>query len=60
MEFSFTPEKGTGIDVYLTHASPDCINLIKQLLTYDPILRITAQQALKHEYFNDIYQQEVY
>jgi len=29
MEFSFTPEKGTGIDVYLTHASPDCINLIK-------------------------------
>lgn len=29
MEFSFTPEKGTGIDAYLTHASPDCINLIK-------------------------------
>jgi len=29
MEFSFSSEKGTGIDAYLTHATPDCINLIK-------------------------------
>ena len=36
MEFNFPYEAGTGIDKFLTNASPECIDLIKQLLIYDP------------------------
>jgi serine/threonine protein kinase len=30
------------------------IDLINKLLTYDPTQRISAIQALKHEYFRDM------
>ena len=46
MEFNFPYEVGTGIDKYLQHTSPDCIDIIKQLLIYDPEQRITATTAL--------------
>lgn len=36
MEFNFPQEKGTGIEKYLPHASKECIDLLKSLLTYDP------------------------
>ena len=36
MDFNFTPEKGTGIEKYLTHVSKDCVDIISLLLTYDP------------------------
>ena len=45
---------GTGIAKYLTHVSPDCIDLISQMLIYDPEKRITAKQALNHPYFKDL------
>lgn len=35
----------------LSDCSPECLNLIKNLLTYDPNKRITAEQALNHEWF---------
>jgi serine/threonine protein kinase len=31
--------------------SPDSLNLLQQLLTYDSAKRITAKQALQHQYF---------
>lgn len=52
--------KGTGIEKYLLHASRECIDLIKLLLTYDPEKRITASNALKHEYFKDIYEGDIF
>lgn len=30
------------------------MNLLKMMLIADPEQRITAKEALKHEYFNDI------
>lgn len=36
MEFNFPQEKGSGIEKYLPHATPECIDLIKLLLIYDP------------------------
>ena len=53
MNFNFPPKKGTGIDKVLPHASPDCVQLIYSMCTYDPDERISAKQALKHPYFKD-------
>ena len=38
----------------LPDADPLFIDLVSKMLTYDPIRRITASQALDHEYFADI------
>jgi len=42
----------------LPHCSPDCIDLLKQLLTYDPEKRITAEQVLQHDYFREFVEHE--
>ena len=36
------------------------MDLIEKMLTLDPDFRITAQEALKHEYFNDIKNSKYY
>ncbi|CAD8095806.1 unnamed protein product [Paramecium primaurelia] len=56
MEINFPPKHGSGIDRLLQGQSKECIDLIKLLLTYDPEERINAQQALKHEYFRELYE----
>lgn len=58
MEFNFPTKKGTGIEKLLPNASKDCIDLLYKLLTYDPQKRITADEALKHEYFKEFHQLE--
>lgn len=55
MEFNFPPKKGTGIEKLSPHIPKDCIDLIYKLLMYDPDERITAEEALKHVYFKDLY-----
>ena len=32
----------------------DGLNLLEEMLTYDPAARITARDALTHQYFNDL------
>ena len=54
MEFNFPVTGGSGIGPLLRHGSKGCIDLITQLCTYDPDLRLTAKQALRHPYFKDI------
>lgn len=54
MEFNFPQKLGTGIDKLLPHVSADCLDLLKQMLVYDPEKRITAEQVLQHEYFRDL------
>ena len=56
MNISFPPKHGSGIDKLLPHASKECLDIIKLLLTYDPEKRITASHALKHEFFRDLYE----
>ena len=50
--FNFKPKKGVGISRYLPNSSPETIELINLLCTYDPDNRISAHRALKHRYFN--------
>ncbi|CAD8192598.1 unnamed protein product [Paramecium octaurelia] len=56
MEINFPPKHGSGIDRLLQGQSKECIDLIKLLLIYDPEERINAQQALKHEYFRELFE----
>jgi len=54
IDLNFAPKEGTGIAKLLPHASSDCIDLICKLLEYNPEQRITARQALRHNYFKDL------
>ena len=52
MEINFSAKKGIGIDKFLPSACPnDLRDILTKLLIYDPNERITAESALKHEYF---------
>jgi serine/threonine protein kinase len=53
MNFNFVQKTGTGIEKLIPHASPEAIDLIKKLLTYNPEERYSARQALKHPYFRE-------
>ena len=52
-------KKGTGIQRYLNHVSPKCIDLINKMLVYDPDKRLTAKQCLNHECFKDLVEQDL-
>ena len=54
MNFNFPPKKGTGIEKMLPHVTSECIDLIYQLCRYDPDDRLTAKQALRHQYFKEL------
>ena len=58
-EFKFEHQKGTGIQRYLTHVSPKCVDLINKMLVYDPDKRLTAKQCLSHECFKDLVEQDL-
>lgn len=53
MEFDFPLKRGTGLEKLLPNATKDCIDLLYKLLTYDPSKRITAEEALRHDYFKE-------
>lgn len=50
----FAARSGTGIASLIPHCSAACVDLIEKLLSYDPDERISARQALKHNYFKDV------
>jgi len=58
MEFNFPKVEGTGVIKLIPHASPDVQDLIQKLLVYNPDNRITASQALKHNWFKELREQE--
>lgn len=52
MEINFPSKKGIGLDKLLPSGCPvDLKDILMKLLIYDPNERITADQALKHDYF---------
>lgn len=53
-DFNFPSKKGVGFEKLLPNASKELIDLLYKLLAYDPAERITAKEALNHEYFSDI------
>lgn len=54
MNFNFPPKEGTGIDRLIPNAPPECVELIKKLLAYNPDDRLSARQALRHPYFKEL------
>ena len=54
----YEKKTGIGIKKFLPHVSSECIDLISQMLIYNPDERITAKQALNHVYFKDLVEQE--
>ena len=58
MEINFPPKQGVGFEKYLPSGCPhDLKDLLKKLLAYDPNERITAENAIKHEYFAEFHTQ---
>ena len=47
-------KRGSGINKYLGHCSSEFIDLIKKMLIYNPDERISAKQALQHNFFKEI------
>ena len=47
-------KKGCGINKYLSHSSPEFIDLIMKMLNYNPEERLSAKQALQHPFFKDL------
>ena len=58
-EFNFEYQKGIGINRYLTHVSPNIVDLINKMLIYDPDLRPTARDCLNHECFKEFIEQDL-
>jgi len=50
-------EKKSWADIF-PGAHPDAINLLEQLLTFNPYYRITTKEALRHKYFRDVRRKE--
>jgi serine/threonine protein kinase len=54
MEINFPTKKGIGLDKLLPSGCPtDLKDILTRLLSYDPNERITADQALKSDYFSE-------
>jgi len=54
MEFNFGQKEGTGIAKLIPNVSPEATEIITKLLVYDNSNRMSAGQALKHNYFRDL------
>jgi len=53
-DFHFPAEKGVGIRHFIPHASSCCVSFISRTLVYDFSLRISAKEALRHAYFDEL------
>ena len=52
--------KGKGFDKFLSHCNELFIDLLKKLLVYNPEERFSAKQALQHNYFQNITENQYY
>ena len=55
----FSNKKGSGFSKYMSHCSNELIDLISNLLIYNIDDRFSAKQALQHNYFKDINDQNL-
>ena len=56
---AFVPtQQGTGLDVLLpsTHNSVEYLDVLRRMLAYDQLSRLSAKDALRHAFFRDLLQ----
>ncbi|PAA84202.1 hypothetical protein BOX15_Mlig018346g3 [Macrostomum lignano] len=53
ISYNFAVKRGTGLDSLLSNASPQCAEVVKKMLEYDPDSRPSARSLLKLPYFRD-------
>ncbi|OHT08700.1 CMGC family protein kinase [Tritrichomonas foetus] len=58
ISFSFPPRYAQDLQSLMPSTSPVVVDLIKALLTYNPVDRITAEEALNHPAFEQIRREE--
>ena len=58
IDFIFPTKKPQSLTKVLPFANPDVIDLLGKLLTYDPVSRISADDALKHPAFEQMRRDE--
>jgi len=55
MEISFQSKKGIGLDRLLPNSCPkELKDFLSKLLAYDAADRISSEDAIKHEYFQEL------
>ena len=52
---SLPRRKGKDFNTIFKGANPDAIDLLKKMLTYDPMKRITVDQAIAHPYMAQLH-----
>jgi serine/threonine protein kinase len=51
---TFPQWQGKPLSEVIRGADPDGLDLVQQMLRYDPAVRISAKAALGHRYFDDL------
>lgn len=54
MDFNFPQTKGCGLQRLMADASPELLDILMKMLSYDPDDRFSARQCLRHVYFSDL------
>ena len=55
---SFPKRKAKNMEMVFTHANPLAIDLLKKLLTFDPLKRISVDEALCHPYLKALHSED--
>lgn len=55
---SFPKKKGKSLETIFSNASPLAIDLLKKLMIFDPVKRITVETALRHPYLQALHSEE--
>eukprot|EP01060_Flectonema_neradi_P029766 TRINITY_DN4189_c1_g1_i1.p1 TRINITY_DN4189_c1_g1~~TRINITY_DN4189_c1_g1_i1.p1 ORF type:complete len:451 (+),score=70.58 TRINITY_DN4189_c1_g1_i1:31-1353(+) len=53
-DIEFPKEAGVTLSSLISHASPDAIKILEQLLEYDPEARISSKKIVRHQYFKEL------
>lgn len=59
MDLQIQEIEGCGLESRMPDGDPDALDLISKMLEYEPQSRITAGEALHHQYFDDVRDKEL-
>lgn len=58
MELNFEEREGCGLESKLPEGNEEALDLLYRMLEYEPQARITAGEALRHSFFDEIREEE--